>query len=254
MCAIGAHREHPAVAHDDDAVGYGEHLRQAVRHEDRGHASRLQGAHPIEQPLGLAPGQRGGRLVEDQKPDPLRERSCDQDQLLGGKVERAHLGFRLDIDTESGEDVCGLGIAYARSTKPQRDGSAPKIHVLRHGQVRADVDFLRYQGDAGALGLGDVFRRIGRAGDSDGAFIAARGVNARQNLDQRRLAGAVLAEQRHDLTLRQIEIHTVDGSDAGKSLADPPGGEDEVIVRARHPSGRPRQMDQQVGFLSGTFL
>ena len=33
----------------------------------------------------------------------------------------------------------------------------------------------------------------------------------------------ILAEQGQDLTLRQIQIHTVDGSDTGESLADSPG-------------------------------
>ena len=55
---------HPAVTHDQDPVRDGEHLGQAMGHEDHRHAPGTQVSQVVEQPLRLALGQGRRRLIE----------------------------------------------------------------------------------------------------------------------------------------------------------------------------------------------
>ena len=61
----GAGRDQPAVAQDRDVVGQRLHVAEDVRDVDDGLAARGQPGDELEQPGGLAGGERGGRLVED---------------------------------------------------------------------------------------------------------------------------------------------------------------------------------------------
>ena len=125
----------------------------------------LRRAQPIEQPLRLASGQRRSRLIEDQQSDLLGEGPRDQDQLLGGEVERSHLGLRLGIDAEVGEGAGRLGVAQVWSTNPNRDGSAPRYMfcaTVRSGQTLTSCGTIAMPArSASATFLGS----IGRAGE-----------------------------------------------------------------------------------------
>ncbi len=68
------------------------------------------------------------------------------------------------------------------------------------------------EGDRQRLGA----RTDGAAGEPDLAGVGR--VDPRQNLDQRRLAGAVLAEQRVDLAAPDVEIDVVERERRGEPL------------------------------------
>ena len=92
----------------------------------------------------------------------------------------------------------------------------PATHedVLRHSQVRAEVDLLEHGGDAhfdGILGTGG---RDLLPVEDDGARVLV--VDARQAFDEGGFARAVLAQQRVDLTGAQEEIHPVQRLYAGE--------------------------------------
>ena len=70
------------VAHDGDAVRDRHDLLEAVADEQHRHAVVLEVLDHLEQPVGLADGQRGGGLVEDQDPCVEGERLGDLHQLL----------------------------------------------------------------------------------------------------------------------------------------------------------------------------
>jgi hypothetical protein len=53
-------------------------------------------------------------------------------------------------------------------------------------------------------------------------------VDSRQHLDQRRLAGAVFAEQRVDLALAHVEIDAIERLQSEKALADGSGAQKQV--------------------------
>jgi hypothetical protein len=54
---------------------------------------------------------------------------------------------------------------------------------------------------------------------------AVRTVEAGEDVRQRRLAGAVLAEQRVDLAGGRLEVDVLVGDDGGEALGDPPQGD-----------------------------
>ena len=104
--------------------------------------------------------------------------------------------------------------------------------VLRHRQVRAEVDLLVDGADPGLL-------RLQRAGEAHRLAVqrdraGVDRVDAGQHLDQRRLAGAVLAHQGVDLAGEEPEVDVVERRDAGERLADPRHRQDRrgsAIVR-----------------------
>jgi hypothetical protein len=75
-------------------------------------------------------------------------------------------------------------------------------------------------------------QRDGPAGDLELALV--RAVEARQDLDQRRLAGAVLAQQAVDLACPDLKVDGAERLDAAEVLGEPASGQ-----RGR-PVGRPR--------------
>ena len=89
-----------------------------------------------------------------------------------------------------------------------------------------------------------------------------RAVHARQRLDQRRLAGAVLAEEDMDLAGPQIEIDGIECHHAGEMLAQPldreqrrrpgrlPRGRAVLMHHCRHRAALPVQLTLKTGFQS----
>src|SRR5439155_10631774 len=85
-----------------------------------------------------------------------------------------------------------------------------------------------------------VLRRAKRdrlAIDDELTVVRAGRVDARQRLDQRRLAGSVLAAQRVHFAGAQIERHVAQSGDRAEALRDLVGLEDR-----RHGVGRPRKI------------
>ena len=89
-------------------------------------------------------------------------------------------------------------------------GAEPQI--VLHRQVAEDLPALGRLGDAGGnprvgLGMRDV-----RALEDNCA--AADRLHAGDGFEQRGLAGAVAADERHDLTLAHLQAHVAQGLDA----------------------------------------
>src|SRR5690606_5364341 len=90
---------------------------------------------------------------------------------------------------------------------------ADDVEVVAEGEVLVDG------GDAEAL-------RVGRAGDGDLPALpadraAVRRVGPGDHLDQRRLAGAVVAEQGHDLAGRDGQVDVAERLYGAESLGNP---------------------------------
>ena len=68
---------------------------------------------------------------------------------------------------------------------------------------------------------------------------------ARQRLDQRRLAGAVVADDREDLAGVELEVGAVQGDDVAEALDEPARLEDRAPACSRSPpvrrADRPRR-------------
>ena len=120
MIAVNA-----SITHNDDAIGDREDLSQSVGNEDCGDATRLEPAHAIEKPRRLLVSECGRRLVKNEQFDFLGERPRDHHELLGRKIQRAHLRIGVDIELKVDPAPRKLrAVRAATSIKPQRVGSA----------------------------------------------------------------------------------------------------------------------------------
>jgi ABC-type sugar transport system ATPase subunit len=138
--------------------------------------------------------------------------------------------YDIDIDVVLGEQRLGLLLHRTGVDEPESSRLAADIEILRHRQVRQEIHLLVDGADAQLLGVHGVAHRHGFAVKFDGPAVGL--VDAGQHLDQRRLAGAVLAEQGMDFALAHREVDTVKSFQAEKALAD--FGRVEQQVRLAH--------------------
>jgi hypothetical protein len=198
-----------------------------VGDEDDGDPALVEPAEHREEMVGLAGGQRRRRLVEHQHRRLRRERAADHHELALGRAQPGHGGRGIEPDAEGLEQLGGaavqLGEAHDRATA---QAGVPDEHVLGDAEVLQGLDLLGHEGDA-------VPARVGRGPERDPppvqqhvAVVASVRVDAVEDLHQRRLAGAVVAEQRVDLAAADREVDAAQRLEAGKGLREPARFED----------------------------
>ena len=106
----------PAAREHDDLVGHRHRLLQIVHDQDDGLSGVARAPDLIEHLLGLADGERGGRLVEDQAARSVDDRSRDRDGLLlaAGQGRGGSLRRRRRSNAERGQRFAGDAIGLLR--------------------------------------------------------------------------------------------------------------------------------------------
>ena len=94
-----------------------------------------------------------------------------------------------------------------------------EMHVLRHRQVAHDREFLMHHADAGGRASRAERNAHRLAVEPHRALVL--GMHAGDDLHQRALAGAVLADQAVDFARGEGEIHVAQRRDAAERLGDP---------------------------------
>ena len=127
-------------------------------------------------------------------------------------------------------------------TPGARRGLAAEEDVLGGGEVRHQRQLLVDGADAEVVGLPRALDAHHAAVDLDRPRIPRH--RAAQDLHQRRLARAVLAEQYVNFSLPNVEIDAVERDDAGERFADAghpqrEGGIAHGHVSAQYASGDP---------------
>ena len=217
-----------AAQHGDPVRDLGD-LVQLVADEDDRLSLLGQALDDREQLVRLLRGQHRGRLVEHEDVGAAVERLQDLDALLLADRDVPHDRARVDGEPEPRRD---LAHALLRRRVVEQD---PVVHglgrehdVLGDRHHRDQHEVLVHHPDA------VLDRRLGRAElgrlavDPDLALV--RVVEAVDDVHQRRLAGAVLAEQRVHLALAQVEVDAVVRDDAGEALRDPTKLENGPLV------------------------
>ena len=184
--------------------------------------------------LDLLRGEHGRGLVEDQDPGAPVQGAQDLDALLG--ADRDVLDRRIGID---GETVAVRQLAHAgpgglrsRARRPPRWGSWPSTMfsatVITGTSMKCwwTIPMPSLIAAAGELDLDRPCRRRGSRLRS-GLYEAV------QDRHQRRLAGAVLTEQRVDLAGTNVEVDSVVGDDRAEPLRD--------ALQLEHRSARARR-------------
>jgi hypothetical protein len=190
-----------------------------VRHVDDGHVALAKDAENAEEALRCARLQRGRGLVEEEDPRVGDEGFRDLHELPLGERQVADQGAGPDGEAELVED--GLrAIAHLPSVdKPDPHRFPHGIEVAEHVQVGEQAQLLGDHGHAVAHG-------ISRVGELDFGTVEAQGPDvgpdrARHHLDERGLAGAVLAEESMNGTRSHDQPGVVERDDAAVGLADP---------------------------------
>src|SRR5690606_19753321 len=90
--------------------------------------------------------------------------------------------------------------------------------ILRDGEIGEEAQFLERRGDAGRTRLEDRPCVVLGPGEPDRAAVARNG--AAENFDQRRLAGAVLAEDGMDLAAFRFQRDGTQGGGGAVALRE----------------------------------
>ena len=216
--ALGGHRvDLLAAPQHGHAVGDLQHLAELVADEDDRHAVVAQRAQHLEQLAGLLRGQHRGRLVEHEDAGVAVERLEDLHALLG--ADGHVLDHRVGVD---GEAVALGQLAHpAGALAHVEQAAAParlaaEHDVLGHGHDRHEHEVLVHHADAE---LDRLRRRVDLDRLAVHADLALVGVvEPVQDRHQRRLAGAVLAQQGVHLAGPQVEVDPVVRDDGTEPL------------------------------------
>ena len=195
-----------AVAQHHHAVGDLLELVEPMRDVDHGHAARLQQRDLREEVLGLARGEGGGGLVEDQQAAVAREAARDLHHLLVAEAERAHEQVRVDVVQADGVHAVFARTRFELRVEDEAGamGQSLEQQVLGHGEGGHEAELLQHHAHAQALGLAARGRPVGPAREAHRA--RARRDEAGDDLRQRALARAVLAREGEHLARMQVEI------------------------------------------------
>ena len=192
-----------AVTQHGGAVADALHLFQPVRDVEDRFAFRAQPLQRLEQLVGFLRRQHRGRLVEDDELRRLQQAADDLDALA--LADRKVADQRIRIERQA--VAVGKRPRLGRDRADRRAVVQRQRDVLGRRQRLEQRKVLEHHADAELL-------RDARAGDPHRLAVpenlAGIGLQrAEQHLDQRRLAGAVLAEQRVDLALGDVEVDMI---------------------------------------------
>ena len=215
-----------------------------MRDVDDRHAGGCEPPHHGEQHFDLGVGENRGRLVQNQDLGVAGQCLGDGNLLLLGDREITdHDGGIAGGQTQQAEQFDHLGGLRVPIDPALLADLATGEDVLRNGQLAEKLRLLVDGGDAEG-------HRRRRGGDrhlmtleADGAGVG--GLRARQDLDHRRLAGAVLTDQRQHLADVDRQICVADRPHRAETLADaghlqPDGpGLGHRVVRCQQPAARP---------------
>ena len=180
-----------AIAQDGVAIAEAKDLLEPVGHKNDRQALGFQSAHNADQVCDFGLAQSRGRLVHNDEPGLHRECTSDLDELLLGDGKIAHLCHRIALEPDTLGDGLRLFSQAPPAYEQPRAGFAPNEHVLSDRHVGGEGELLVDRDDASALGVVGRRKSDGLPEQLDFARIGA--LCAGQNLEQRRLAGPVLA-------------------------------------------------------------
>ncbi|MNP00167.1 hypothetical protein D3C76_919530 [compost metagenome] len=191
------------IAHDHDLVGDPRDLIHAMTDVDEGHTLLLQFLDLFEQQVGFVLAQGCGRLVENQQTRVERQGPGDFHQLLGGDFQLPHRCIRRDIQTQAPQ----LRLCFTEHLLTVDDAVAGRQmteeNVLRHAQVRQQVDFLMDHVDPQRHRSPRSTRRVGFTGQEHRAF--GRRQCAGDDGGKGRFTRAVFPQQCHHFSIADIE-------------------------------------------------
>ena len=168
--------------------------------------------------LRLVVRERRGRLVEDEQAGGAGQRPGDLDDLPLADPQRAHDAVDVEVHTQLVQDLPARRRIARHDTKPWALGIRPREMFSATVSVEASWNSWKMMATPRSRARRGVRAPYDSAVDLDLAGV--RQVVAGDDLHERRLAGAVLTEQREDGAAGGVEIHPVEDLDATEGLAN----------------------------------
>jgi hypothetical protein len=185
-----------------------------VRHVHDRHALGFQLGDQIEQQVDLARLERRRRLVHDDDAGVGLDRPGDRHHLLDAQAELAERALHVRGDPVPLERVAGLAVHPLEVERPEPGRLAAQEEVPGDAQLRRQVHLLVDGGDPGPLCA---------AGRVEGHVLApqlhrstVQLIHAGDQLDQRRLTGTVLTDQRVHRAREQLDRDILEGTYPGE--------------------------------------
>ncbi|MEY4182678.1 MAG: hypothetical protein RLZZ217_1304 [Planctomycetota bacterium] len=229
---------HASVAQHQRAVGDPQHLIEVVGDIDDRHAVAAELVDRGEQPLGLARAQAGGRFVEDEDPCARTQRLGDLHELPLRDGQAAAGGRWIQVEAHASEPARGLGAHRPRVEPAEAVVFTAQEDRTGQVQVLGEVQLLVHERDAGLFRIGHAAQ-----GESVRAPLVIDRLertrsglqHAREDLEQRALAGTVLAHDREDLAGADLGIDAIERGDPGEASTDAARAQDRPdSLLARH--------------------
>ena len=202
---------------------------EVVADDDLRQAASGERGDQLGDALRLLEPERRHRLIHDQDPRPPVDRPSDGDRLpLAAGETPDLLADRRDHHVQLVEDADRFLLHAAFVEEPHR--AAPAGHLAPDEEVLHDVAMVG-QGQVLVDRLDADRPRRGRGGEADRPAVhlevpLVRLDDAREDLDERRLAGPVVAHDAGDRAGRELEGDVLDGMDSAVSFGDAPRGEE----------------------------
>ena len=174
--------------------------------------------HDVEEPLDLEVGEHGGRLVEDDEVRAAEEHLHDLDALLHADGHVADLLVEVDLHAVALHDLLDRLAVVGQLEQRRVMALVPQNDVLEARHVLDEHEVLVHHADAvldGDAGTGDVHLL---AMHED--LSLSRLVQADEDVHERGLAGAVLAQERMDLAFPYGQVNVLVGIERAEALAD----------------------------------
>ena len=189
-------RHHRALAHDRNRVGDGHDLAQLVGDQHHRFSLLLQLLEDAEQMVGLGRRENARGFVQDQDLGAAIERLEDLDALLQADRQFLDEGVGIDLQAVFAFEPVELRARLGDAALQQRVAFGPENNVLQHREIVDQHEVLVHhpytERDRVVRGLD----RGRLAADTD--FAAVGLIEAVEDRHQRRLAGAVLADDAMD--------------------------------------------------------
>ena len=182
-----------------------------------------------EEGLDLAGLERRRRFIHDHHTGVDADGAGERDHLLDAEGEAAQRPAHIHFDAVGVEQRSGVGVHAAEVDESDPVSRlTPEEDVLGDGHQRDEVDLLIDRRDPGLLRVERPRESSTGAGEQQVTVI--RLVDARQHLDQGRLARAVLAHECHALARADGEVDGIQGRHTRESFGDRPGFENGELI------------------------
>src|SRR6185312_14928836 len=242
--ADGANAGDAPLAKHDDAVGDLEGVQHVVGDDDGGNAARPHLLDQLEAAVGLADAEGGEGLVEQYELAAPMNEAAQLDRLALAAAQILHRrGDRRDLGADLAQGPLGFLAHGALAQHLEAEDVA--VELAAHEEVgddvhvRTDRQVLIDRLDAQALGGGRAVDDDRLALEQQAAGIGLDG--AGDDLHQGGFAGAVVAQQRHDLAGLHREIDVTQGLDGAEALGQAFDGQHRRLAEGSRARSRNRQ-------------